>query len=159
MTENDQRMIAIVAALGSLALLAAAFAFQAAGYAPCELCILQRWPHVLAIGAGIAVWRLGARRWLLWLGLAGALGAVAIAGYHSGVEWGLWQGPSACSGGVGNLTRLSTEDLMKQLQAAPVVRCDEPAFKILGITMANMNAAASAVLALIWVAALRLRRA
>ncbi|MCQ0969663.1 disulfide bond formation protein B [Paracoccus sp. TK19116] len=159
MTEHDQRMIAVFAGLGSLLLLAAAFAFQAAGYAPCELCILQRWPHVLAIVAGIAVWRLGARRWLLWLGLLGAAGAVAIATYHSGVEWGWWQGPTACSGGVGNLTQLSTEDLMKQLQAAPVVRCDEPALKILGVTMANMNALASAVLALIWIAALRMRRA
>ena len=50
------RGLALAASLGSALLLAGAFAFQAAGHAPCELCILQRWPHLAAVivGAGSA---------------------------------------------------------------------------------------------------------
>ena len=49
------RRLALVASLGSALLLAGAFAFQAAGYAPCELCILQRWPHLAAVIAAALI--------------------------------------------------------------------------------------------------------
>ena len=149
------RDLAILAGAGSAFLLLAAFAFQFAGYIPCELCILQRWPHVAAALIGALVWWFGWRRSLVLLGALAAAVATALAVHHSGVEAGWWAGPTACSAGVGDLAAMSTADLMKQLQAAPVVRCDEPALRILGLTMANMNAAASAVLTLIWLAAAR----
>lgn len=155
MTQTDARQIALLAGGGSALLLGAAFAFQVAGYLPCELCILQRWPHLIAALIGLAIWQMGSRRVLLWLGLFAGIAATALAIYHSGVEWRLWEGPSACTGGIGNLASMSPKDLMAQLQQAPVVRCDEPAFKFMGATMANMNAAASLVLTFIWVAALR----
>ena len=51
----------LLAAFGSLALLAGAFAFQALGYAPCKLCLWQRWPHGGAIALGHPVGASGAR--------------------------------------------------------------------------------------------------
>ena len=56
------RLIALTAAAGSAALLIAALGFQALGYAPCELCILQRWPHLAAVITGLLIWRLGFSR-------------------------------------------------------------------------------------------------
>lgn len=149
------RTLAILAGAGSAFLLAAAFAFQAAGYEPCELCILQRWPHLAAALIGGWIWLRGDRPALRWLGVVAAALATVLAVHHSGVELGWWAGPSACSGGVGDLTALTPAELMTRLQAAPVVRCDEPALKIMGLTMANMNAAASAVLTLLWLVAAR----
>ena len=51
----DARSWAILAAAGSAALLAGAFFFQARGYAPCELCLLQRWPHAAAVAIGLGM--------------------------------------------------------------------------------------------------------
>ena len=94
-----QKSLMLIAAGGSLALLLGAFVFQALGYAPCTLCIWQRWPHGVAVAAGALVLFLGP---LVLLVVAGALGALTSAGlgvYHTGVEKGWWEGPSTCSGG------------------------------------------------------------
>ena len=149
------REIALTASAGSAALLIAALGFQALGYAPCELCILQRWPHLAAALIGLAIWRLGWSRWLALLGVIAALTATGLAIYHSGVELKLWLGPQHCSGGVSGLARMSTQDLMSALEAAPVVRCDDVAWSLFGISMAGWNAIISAGLSGLWLASRR----
>ena len=152
------RLIALTAAAGSAALLIAALGFQALGYAPCELCILQRWTHLAAVITGLLIWRLGFSRWLALLGMIAALTATGLAIYHAGVEMKLWLGPQHCSGGVSGLAGMSTQDLMTALEAAPVVRCDEIAWSLFGISMAGWNAIISAGLSGLWLAALRGRK-
>src|SRR5690606_38242336 len=86
------RRIALVAGLGSLALLAGAFLFQfAGGLQPCPLCIWQRWPHAVAGVLGLIALATPLRPIAL-LGLATTLLGAGIAGYHTGVEQGWWQG-------------------------------------------------------------------
>ena len=155
MDRFSPRHLGALAGAGSAFLLAAALAFQAAGYAPCELCILQRWPHVLAATLGLAAWFSHGARAVLWLGALAAAVAVGFAAYHAGVEYGFWPGPTACTGGMG-IGALSTTDLLAQIEAnTRVVRCDEPALVILGLSMAGMNALASLVLTGIWITAAR----
>lgn len=148
----------MLAGAGSAALLAAALTFQALGYAPCELCLLQRWPHVVAALAGLGMALLGWRRSLAALGLLAALAAFGLACYHAGVELKLWAGPQHCSGGVSGLASMSTQDLVNALETAPVVRCDQIAWSLFGISMAGWNAICSALLAAIWAACLRGRK-
>ncbi len=146
----DGRQLSLLAGAGSAALLIAALGFQAVGYAPCELCILQRWPHVAAIAVAVLVWWTGRVRVLAVLGMIAAGIAMGLAIYHTGVEWKLWAGPSHCSGTIGNLATMSPQDLMTRLQNAPVVRCDEVAWRFLGLSMAAWNAIFSAGLAIMW---------
>ena len=89
----DGRQLSLLAGAGSAALLIAALGFQAAGYAPCELCILQRWPHVAAVVLAALVWLTGRVRVLAILGMVAAGVAMGLALYHTGVELKLWQGP------------------------------------------------------------------
>lgn len=146
----DGRQLSLLAGAGSAALLIAALGFQAAGYAPCELCIMQRWPHVAAIGVAVLVWWTGHARVLAVLGMIAAGVAMGLAIYHTGVEWKLWAGPTHCSGTIGNLATMSAQELMTRLQSAPVVRCDEVAWRFLGLSMAAWNAVFSAGLAVVW---------
>ena len=146
----DGRQLSLLAGAGSAGLLIAALGFQAAGYAPCELCILQRWPHVAAIIVAVLVWWSGWVRGLAILGMIATGVAMGLAIYHTGVEWKLWQGPTHCSGTIGNLATMSAHDLMERLQTAPVVRCDEVAWHFLGLSMAAWNAVFSACLAVVW---------
>ncbi|MEL6102537.1 MAG: disulfide bond formation protein B [Pseudomonadota bacterium] len=149
-----QRFI-LLAAGGSAALLLGAFAFQhLGGLAPCKMCIWQRYPHLAAIA-------LGALAVFLPLPVPITLGALAalttggIGVFHVGVEQGWWEGPSTCSSGP--IGGLSTDDLMNQIMAAPLVQCDQIAWSLAGISMAGWNALFSFGLALIWLAALRIK--
>ena len=137
-------------ALSSALILGGAFVFQALGYAPCKLCLWQRWPHAAAIVIGGVALGTG-KKALAWLGAVSAAITSALGFYHSGVERKLWEGPSSCTGGgVGDL---SVEDLMSQINAAPLIRCDEIPWEFLGLTMANLNALGSLVLVFVWIAA------
>lgn len=153
------RRLALAAAGGSAALLIAALLFQWAGYAPCELCILQRWPHLAAVVVGAVILLAGFSRALAALGLLAALAATGLAVYHTGVEWQWWAGPAACSGGLGDLSGLSTTDLLAKIRGAQVIRCDQPAWVFLGLSMAAWNALISAGLAGLWAVSLRSRSA
>jgi len=151
------RLIAL-AALGSLALLAGAFAFQYwGGLAPCKMCLWQRWPHAAAITlAGLAL-ALKARS-IAWLGAAAALTTAGIGAYHVGVEQKWWAGPSSCSGGS-SLSGLSGSSLLSTDAPTSVVMCDEIAWQLAGISMPGWNALISLALAALWIMAATRRAA
>jgi disulfide bond formation protein DsbB len=145
-----------LATLGSAALLAGAFAFQyIGGLAPCHLCLLQRWPHAVAVVIGLlALSYRGPLARLLPIG--GALAAAVTGGYgvyHTGVERGWFAGPDTCTGG--SVAGMSTDDLLGQIMAAPMVKCDEVAWQMLGLSMASWNAILSFGLVVVWLMALR----
>lgn len=153
-----RRTLSTLAAGGSAALLAGALGFQHfGGYAPCELCLLQRWPHVAAVGLGLLALLLPPRVLWRFLGLVAALTAAALGLYHTGVERGWWEGPTACSGGA-DIGNLSADQLLDQIMAAPVVRCTDVAWQFLGLSMASWNAILSLGLAVLWAASLAARR-
>jgi disulfide bond formation protein DsbB len=152
---------AFVVALASIAILGAAFAFQyIGGLAPCELCILQRWPYVATIVLGLlGVWAGRMRQPAVTRGVLALAGLVfligaGIAAYHVGVEQKWWQGPSTCTGisGAG-----SVQDLLKRIESAPVVRCDEIAWSLFGISMAGYNFLLSIALAAFCALSIRAR--
>ena len=79
-----------------------------------------------------------------------ALGFVVNAGlgiYHSGIEWGWWPGPDACSG-MAPLAQ-SPAEMLESLNRPSVVRCDAAALRILGLSLAGYSALLSAFLALL----------
>ncbi len=143
--------LAILAALGSLAMMLGAWGFQYIGdMAPCELCLWQRWPHKIAIGLGVLVYFVP-NRWLALLGALVVLGGAGIAGYHAGVELQYWPGPDACTG----LPDLTGTLSLDALWARPVVRCDDIPWSLFGISMAGWNGIASIGLAGLWLLSFR----
>ena len=152
---SPQDITAQQAAFGVFAMafatIAGAWVFEWAGYAPCELCLMQRWAYyagvplaaLTAIVAARGPQRLaGALLWLLALVFAASM---VFGLYHAGVEWGFWPGPAGCTGA---LTRAdSMQDFLKQLETTKLVRCDAVAIRILGLSLAGWNAVLSAVMA------------
>lgn len=141
-----------LAAFGSFALLAGAFIFQFFGFAPCQMCLWQRYPHAVAVVIGLLALIL--TRFQIQLAILGALAALttgAIGIYHTGVERDWWEGPSSCTGGGAlNLTDPLSTDI------APIVMCDDVVWSLLGLSMASYNGLISLVLAGLWIkAALR----
>lgn len=153
MTQTRARPLLILAlAIGAASFAAALYYQYVVGLAPCKLCITQRW----ALGAGLALGALAllAPRLRVWLAGGAGLAFLAEAGvavYHSGVERKIFPGPTSCSGG-GGLQPYDADRLMEALTSGPPpVRCDEIAWQLFGLSMANYNvliALAMAVLCL-----------
>lgn len=147
-----QKNYILLATLGSAALLIGAWTFQYFGYAPCKLCIWQRWPHGAAVVIGlIALWMPVAI--LLMLGALAAFLTGAVGVYHMGVEKKWWEGPDTCTSG--DISDLSASELMNQILTAPLVQCDVVAWDLLGLSMAGWNAVISFALVLVWIKAIR----
>ena len=130
--------------------IAGAWIFESFGYLPCELCLLQRWAYYIAIPlTGLLLFAPGGlQRMGLYVLALFWLGSMAFGIFHAGVEWKWWAGPSECTG-TGALS-LGLPDL-----SSPVVMCDEPAIRILGLSLAGWNALISLGLALIALAGAR----
>jgi disulfide bond formation protein DsbB len=142
----------VIASVGAAAILGALYFQYGLGLQPCPLCLEQRIAYYFAIPLALIVAFAAARgapRVLLTAALVLiALAMLLNAGlgvYHSGVEWKFWPGPADCSGPVTSLGRAS--DLMRQLQNVTVVRCDEAAWRFLGLSLAGYNALISLALA------------
>ncbi|MDA7429846.1 disulfide bond formation protein B [Primorskyibacter aestuariivivens] len=145
-----RQFLIILAAGGSLALLAAAFFFQALGWAPCAMCLWQRWPHAAAVVFGGAALAISGPMMPLLGGLS-ALTTAGIGVYHSGVERKWWAGPDSCTGGSEDLGGLGGDALLPGASEGPaLVLCDSFEPFLFGLTMANYNAFASLGLAVIW---------
>ena len=141
------RTIPALATAGSVTMLSTALFFQfILNYQPCELCIWQRWPHALVVIALIGwLWKATT----LWL-VAGSLTMMTgsgLAGYHWGVENHWWDGLMQCSQG------LSVGELQQGIDwsaTVSIVRCDEVAWSVLGMSMAGWNMVLSILLAIMW---------
>jgi disulfide bond formation protein DsbB len=163
---NPIAAAAIAIAIGGAATILGAWFFQyGLGLKPCPLCLEQRYPYYFAVPLAVLVLlgaSVGAKRRVLLAALfaiaMGMLWNAALGTYHAGVEWKWWLGPTDCSGELGGLG--STDDLLKKLQSISVVRCDEAAWRFLGLSLAGYNVLISLALAAIagwsFVAGLRL---
>jgi disulfide bond formation protein DsbB len=133
--------IAVIAALT----LAGAWFFQLVlDIRPCPLCLEQRYAWYLAVPLGALLAflaRCGAPRVVLVAGLGllalATLANAWLAGYHAGVEWGFWPGPTECSGSVLDLGQAGT--LLDNLDKVKVIRCDEVQWRFLGLSLAGYN--------------------
>lgn len=131
----------ILAVLVPAGLLGGALAFQyLGGLAPCELCIWQRWPHGVALTVALLALLpvLGqARRVMIALAALGIAVSGAIGIYHAGIEQHWWQGVTACTAAP---VAGTTEEILAQIMATPLVRCDAIPWSLMGISMAGWNA-------------------
>jgi disulfide bond formation protein DsbB len=147
---------AAVVAAGSAAMIVGAYVFQhVLNIPPCPLCLEQRIPHYIAAPLALIVLAMAAKdapRMLVAAGLAAlALALLTTAGiglYHSGVEWKWWPGPADCTGAVASFGTAGG-NLLKQMQTAVVVRCDDVQWRFAGLSLAGYNALFSFALAVI----------
>ncbi len=121
---------------------------------PCEMCWWQRWPHFAALAlAALAFVAKPVRLWTVLAGVA-ILVSGAIGGFHAGVEYGWWQGITACARIVPSDPGSSA---LEAIMNTPMVSCNEAQWRLLGISLAGFNFLCSVVGGLA-VLALALRR-
>ena len=121
---------------------------------PCPLCLEQRYAYYLALPLSLVVAfaaSRGAPRQVVLAGFAvlllAALANAWLGGYHAGVEWKFWEGPTDCSGPIVNLG--SAGNLLERLDTEKVIRCDEVQWRFLGLSLAGYNVLISLAMAAI----------
>jgi disulfide bond formation protein DsbB len=114
------------------------------GLFPCEMCWWQRYPHFAALA--LALLSLAARPRGAWIALAATaiLVSGALGAFHAGVEYGWWEGVTACSSPIEN----AGGDPLAAIMDAPLVRCDVAPWTLAGISLAGFNALISTLSAL-----------
>ena len=124
-------------ALGVPALLLAGAYLSEYGFGlfPCEMCWWQRYPHFAAVLLALVSTVAQPKR--LWIALAAL--AILISGligaFHAGVEYGWWEGITACASNVA-----AGGDPLEAIMNAPLVRCDVAPWTLAGISLAGFNA-------------------
>ena len=140
-----------VLVVAAAAILAALGFEHIGGYQPCALCLMQRTPYYagvpLAAAAAVAA-GFNAPRLLVTLLFAAfallMLYNAGLAAYHSGVEWGFWEGPAACAPSV---EIDSAAEMLNRLQTETAPSCTEAVWRFLGLSFAGWNTIVSALLA------------
>lgn len=163
-SSNALGLAKLLSLLVPAGLLAGAYGSQyIGGLAPCEMCYWQRYAHFAGLAFALAAIAAGARlpdrgRSFVWLAALGIAASGAIGVYHAGVEAGYFEGFTQCTSQIGGG---STADVLKQILSAPVIRCDQIQWSLLGISMAGWNAILSlgSALMILWLSLKRPRTA
>lgn len=144
----------IIASIGVLTMAAVYYVQYVMLLAPCPLCLEQRMAFYVSIPLAALLWlgaSFGASKKVLVLGFLVIAGVMlwntGLSTYHAGVEWKWWPGPNDCSGPIDKIG--SVTNMLNQLQRISLVRCDEAALRILGISMSGYDALVSLFLALV----------
>ena len=138
---RSDRLTTAILLLGPAGLLGGALAFEyIGGLAPCEMCLWQRWALAATLVLALLGWATGHTRAVLALAALAVLAGAGIAVFHVGVEQHWWQGITKCAA---SLSSGSSADVMAQILAQPLVRCDAIPWSLFGISMAGWNAVVS----------------
>ena len=142
------KQLITIAGFSSVAVIFGAYAFEfIGGFLPCKLCYWQRYPHFLVILIFPLLYFFRIRS-LIFVVMMSMFVSTILALYHVGVEQKYWPGPNSCTNS--SIEGLTTDQLIDQIMSAPLVRCDEIAWKLVGISMAGWNALISFCLFLTW---------
>ena len=119
------------------------------GFTPCQLCIYQRWPWYLIIFLSLISIFYEKKiypynKFIIFLFF---VGSTAYAGWHAGIEWAFWEGPSTCTTGTNKID--SHDNLLENIQSIQsFVPCNEASFRFLGISLAGYNFISSLIMSI-----------
>ena len=136
--KNKTITIKLIFIISVIALFSAFFIEHILGHQPCNLCLLERIPYLLAIIIITLNYKFIhiEKQFILLLTLI-FLAATILSLYHLGVEQGFIEESLVCDLKNGS-NLLSKEDILKQLQEKNV-NCKDVTFKILGLSLTTYN--------------------
>ena len=140
--DKKQLLIKIIFLVSVIALISAFIIEYILGHQPCNLCIFERIPYLLAIIIIVFNYQFNQfeKFFVLLLLIVFLIGAI-LSLYHLGIEQGFIQESLVCDLKNGS-NLLSKEEILKQLQEKNV-SCKDVTFKIFGLSLTTYNIAIS----------------
>ncbi len=139
MVKNSKNLlIKFIFLVSIIALVSAFFIEYILGHQPCNLCVLERIPYLLAIIVVLLNYKfIQFEKFFILLLTIIFLAGAALSLYHLGIEQGFIEESLVCDlKSESNL--LSKEEILKQLQEKNV-SCKDVTFKIFGLSLTSYN--------------------
>ena len=146
--ENPLASSALLLFAMSAAVVVSALGFEhIGGFKPCPLCLIERRIWYITLIVSVFMF-FGSKSKidsgylaLMAMGLIGLgfLYNTGLAGYHAGVEWKWWAGPTACTGNQLAPLGGGTGGLLEALNQTKVIRCDVAEFRLFGLSFSGYN--------------------
>ena len=147
---KNKNILNIILVFSVFALLAAYFIQYILGHQPCNLCLIERIPYLLAVIIIFLVYifKKNEKVYIILLSLV-FISATLISFYHFGIEQGFFIESLVCNLD-NNITNLSKEDLIKELQQQ-TISCKDVSFRIFNLSLATINTIISLILSVIMI--------
>ena len=138
MLNNKSLFLNLILFVSFVALMSAFFIEYVLGHQPCNLCILERIPYLLAIVIILLNYKFSQfEKLFLVLLIIVFLTATILSAYHFGIEQGFIEESLVCDLKNGSGVT-SKEEILKQLQEQKV-SCKDVTFKIFGLSLTTYN--------------------
>ena len=138
MLNNKSFFLNLILFVSFVALLSAFFIEYVLGHQPCNLCVLERIPYVIAIVIILLNYKFSQfEKIFLVLLVIVFLTATILSVYHFGIEQGFIEESLVCDLKNGS-EATSKEEILKQLQEQKV-SCKDVTFKIFGLSLTTYN--------------------
>ena len=139
MAENSKNLlIKLIFLISIVALVSAFFIEYKLGHQPCNLCIFERIPYILAIILILLNYKFNhLEKYFILLLILVFLAATILSLYHLGIEQGFIEESLVCDLKKGS-DLISKEDILKQLQEKNI-SCKDVTFKIMGLSLTSYN--------------------
>ena len=138
MLNNKSLFLNLILFVSFVALISAFFIEYVLGHQPCNLCILERIPYVVAIVIILLNYKFSQfEKIFLILLVIVFLTATILSVYHFGIEQGFIEESLVCDLKNGS-EATSKEEILKQLQEQKV-SCKDVTFKIFGLSLTTYN--------------------
>ena len=138
MLKNKSLFLNLILFVSFVALSSAFFIEYVLGHQPCNLCILERIPYVIAIVIILLNYKFSQfEKIFLVLLVIVFLTATILSVYHFGIEQGFIEESLVCDLKNGS-EATSKEEILKQLQEQKV-SCKDVTFKIFGLSLTTYN--------------------
>ena len=148
MFEIDKTItIKLIFLISIIALASAFFIEYVLGHQPCNLCILERIPYILAITIIVLNYKfLHFEKFFILLLILNFLFATILSIYHLGIEQDFIKESLVCDLKTSS-SLLSKEDILEQLRQKNV-SCQDVTFKIFGLSLTSYNVLISLIISI-----------
>ena len=139
MIENKKNLIIkLIFIISIVALVSAFFIEYFLGHQPCNLCILERIPYLMAIIIILINYKfVHLEKYFILVLFVIFLAATILSLYHLGIEQGFVKESLVCDLKKGS-NLLSKEDILEQLNKKNI-SCKDVTFKIMGLSLTSYN--------------------
>ena len=146
---NKKKIIILAFLISLFALIFAYFIEYILGHQPCNLCLIERIPYMIALIIIIINYKFHhLEKYLILLLVIIFLIETIISLYHLGIEQGFITESLVCD--LKNSSKiLSKEEILQQLQQK-IISCKDVTFKIFGLSLTTINVIISLILTIVF---------
>ena len=146
---NKKNFLILTFLISLFALISAYFIEYILGHQPCNLCMIERIPYVIALIIITINYKFNhLEKYLILLLVIVFLASTLMSLYHLGIEQGFIKESLVCD--LKNSSKiLSKEEILQQLQQK-IVSCKDVTFKILGFSLTVLNIIISLLITIVF---------